>query len=279
MLEPFDLPFLQRGLVMLALLALPAGLLGTWIILRGLTFFTHATATASFPGLALAGGLAFSPLLGALGAAAAFATVTGSLGRDRRAGNDLGTALALVAFLAAGVVLASDVFGSGSNIDQMLFGSIFLIHRTEILVAALVGIAVLAATVLVGNRWLAAGFYTAQAKHLSAGGRWLDLLLLGLVALTTAALLPAVGALLAGALFIVPAATVRLLSDRLLTWQVGSVLLVLVESVAGLRISFALDAPPGPVIAVLSVTVFAIVALVRAIPRTDSTAVTPGSTQ
>lgn len=252
---------------MLVILSVPAGLLGTWIILRGLTFFTHAIATAAFPGLVLAGGLGFSPIAGALGAATAFAACTGGLRRGTRSGNDVLTALVLVAFLATGVVLASDVFSSGSNVDQMLFGSVFLIQPAEITIAAVAALLTLAATFTVGGRWLAAGFDPDHAENLEAGDYALSLALLGLVALTTAAMLPAIGALLAGALFVVPAATIRLLSDRLWSWQLGSVLLVAFEGVAGLRLSIALDAPPGPVIAVLCAAVFAIVALGKAAVR------------
>lgn len=276
LVEPFDLPFVQRGLLMLAILAVPAGLLGTWIILRGLTFFSHAIATATFPGLVLAGGLGFSPILGALGAAGAFAAATGGLRRESRSAIDSLTALMLVAFLAIGVILASDVFGSGSNIDQLLFGSIFLIGTDEILIAGLAAIAALAATATIGARWLAAGFDPSQARRLKSGALQLELVLLALVALTTAAMLPAIGALLTGALFIVPAATVRLLTDRIVSWQVGSVLLVLAEGIVGLRLSIAFDAPPGPVIAALTATIFAVVVLsqlaVGARPRRAATA-------
>ena len=273
MLEPFDLPFVQRGLIMLAVLAIPAGILGTWIILRGLVFFSHAIATAAFPGLVLAGGLGFSPIIGALGAAAGFAAGTGGLRRDARVGGDALTALLLVAFLAVGVILASDVFGSGANIDQLLFGSVFLIRGFEIAVAALAAVTVLAATATIGARWLAAGFDPDQAPRFGAGRYGLDLALLGLVALTTAAMLPAIGALLTGALFVVPAATVRLLTDRVWSWQVGSVLLVLAEGLVGLRLSLWLDAPPGPVIATFAASVFAIVACLRSARRSRISAV------
>ena len=60
MLDPFSLPFVQRGLVEVLLLALAAGLLGTWIVLRGMAFYAHAVGTATFPGLVLADGLGFS---------------------------------------------------------------------------------------------------------------------------------------------------------------------------------------------------------------------------
>ena len=59
MLAPFHYAFVQRGLLELVLLAVGAGLLGTWIVLRGLAFYSHAVGTAAFPGLVLADGLAF----------------------------------------------------------------------------------------------------------------------------------------------------------------------------------------------------------------------------
>jgi ABC-type Mn2+/Zn2+ transport system permease subunit len=70
LLEPFELPFVQRGLIEVLILAVPAGLLGTWIVLRGLAFFSHAIGTASFPGLVLADGLGFAAPLGAFAAGA-----------------------------------------------------------------------------------------------------------------------------------------------------------------------------------------------------------------
>src|SRR5438552_17981742 len=115
-IEPFELPFVQTGLIEILILAVPAGLLGTWIVMRGLAFYSHAVGTAAFPGLVLADGLAFDARLGALAAAAAF--VVGVAGGGRRRG-DTGslTALALVGALALGVILASDVFHSGANVE------------------------------------------------------------------------------------------------------------------------------------------------------------------
>src|SRR2546430_5284611 len=85
MLAPFHYAFVQRGLLELVLLAAGAGLLGTWIVLRGLAFYSHAVGTAAFPGLVLADGLAFDARLGALAAAAAF--VVGVAGGGRRRGD------------------------------------------------------------------------------------------------------------------------------------------------------------------------------------------------
>src|SRR5438093_7918498 len=117
MFTPFHFAFVQRGLLEVLLLSGGAGLLGTWIVLRGLAFYSHAVGTAAFPGLVLADGLAFPAGTGAYAAAVVFAFGVERLGGTRRSGQDSLTALALVAALAVGVILASDVFHSGANVE------------------------------------------------------------------------------------------------------------------------------------------------------------------
>src|SRR3954468_8361331 len=99
MFEPFGYAFAQRGLAEILLLSAGAGLLGTWIVARGLAFYSHAVAAAAFPGLVLAAGVGFAPMLGALGTGAVFALGVGRLSTRRRAGYDALTALALVGAL------------------------------------------------------------------------------------------------------------------------------------------------------------------------------------
>ena len=267
-MSTFALPFVQHGLLQVVLLAVAGGLLGTWVVLRGLAFFTHAVAAASFPGLVLAGGLGFAAPLGALAVGGAFAAGVGQLAaRDRRSGYDAVTALALVAALASGVILASDVFHSGSQVDSLLFGSLFVIDATDQVVAAGTAVAVVAATWVLGPRWLATGFDPVGARAIGMRATFTDLALLALVALAAVATLAAVGALLAGALLVVPAATTRLWTNRLRSWQIASVALAAAEGVVGVWLSVQLNAPPGPTIAVLAGVVFALAPLLPVLAR------------
>jgi ABC-type Zn uptake system ZnuABC Zn-binding protein ZnuA/ABC-type Mn2+/Zn2+ transport system permease subunit len=260
---PFDLPFVQRAVVEIALLAVGSGILGTWIVLRGLSFYAHAVGTAAFPGLVLADGLGFSPLLGALATAGLVAIGVTALASRGRAEYDSATALVLVGALAAGVILASDVFHSQGSVERLLFGSLLLVDRTDQVVAAVVAVAVVLVGAVLGRRWLAAGFDRDSARALGARSPLPDLLLLALVAASAVAALDAIGALLATALLVVPAATTRLLVNRLRPWQVATVALAALEGVAGLWLSVRTDAPPGATIAVLSGTGFALAALWR----------------
>src|SRR5919198_1202053 len=171
MFAPFHYAFVQRGLVEALLLSVPAGILGTWIVLRGLAFFSHAVGTAAFPGLVL--------------------------------------------------------------------------------------------TTTLGRRWLATGFERQTARSLGVRAALLDTVLLATIAFAVVAALSAVGALLAAALYVLPAATARLWFRRLAAWQAASVALVAIESVVGLWLSVKLNAPPGPAIAVLAGAVFAAAAAAR----------------
>jgi zinc/manganese transport system substrate-binding protein len=277
MLEPFQLPFVQRGLLELVLFSLGAGLLGTWIVLRGLAFYAHAVATASFPGLVLAGGLGFAAPLGAFAVGGLFALSVGRLAAGRRAGYETATALALTGALAAGTILASDVFHSGSEVDSLLFGSLLTLGPGDVVLAAATSVLVAIATVLFGQRWLAIGFDPGGARSMGLRPALPDVLLLALVALTAVAALSALGALLATALLVVPAATARLWTRRVPALQLWSVAVALFDGVAGLWLSVEADVPPGAAIAMVGGGLFAAVVLARRLRRSPRAALVAGA--
>ncbi len=184
-----------------------------------MAFFAHAVGTATFPGLVLADGLGFAAPLGAFGAALVAAALVGLAARRRGVGTDSLTALVLAGSLALGVVLASDVFASQASVDRLLFGSLLTIDAGDLAFAVLVALVAVAASAVVGPRWLATGFAGEDGSR--PDGRAADAGLVVLVALAAVAVLAATGALLATAILVVPAATTRLVTDRLRTWQFG----------------------------------------------------------
>ena len=173
--------------------------------------------------------------------------------------------MVLVGSLALGVILASDVFHSAANVETLLFGSLLLIGTRELVLAAVFSALVVGATALLGRRWLATGFDPGATRAIGARSQLPDVLLLVLIAVGVVASIDALGALLVTALLVVPAATARLWTDRLRSWQVASTALVLVEGTAGLWISVKANAPPGAAIATLAGAVFAVAAMVRAL--------------
>lgn len=266
MFESFSLPFVQRGLWEVLLLSGGAGVLGVWIVLRGLAFYAHGVAAATFPGLVLAAGIGFAGPLGALAVALVFALTVGRLAaRDDAGDHSTLTAMVLVGALAAGVLLASDVFPRATNVTSLLFGSLLVISERDLVIAGCVSVAVVVLSVLAGPRWLAVGFDRAGSRTLGVRAGGPDALLLLLVALVAVATLSAVGSLLAAAVMVIPAATVRPWIRRVRTWQVATVALSALQGVGGLWLSAETNAPPGATIAVLAGGVFALSVLLRAV--------------
>ncbi len=258
---PFQYPFMQRALLEVLLLSVPAGLLGCWIVLRRFSFLTHAVGAATFPGLVLGFGLAFSPWLGAFGVAAGFVGAQTLL--ERRARLDPGaiTGLLLATCLAAGSVLVSNVFHSSATVDGLLFGSLLGIDQTDIYRALVLDVACIALVVVAGRGLLATSFAPATAESLGYRRGRYDAVLLLLLGATVVSCSAAIGGFVVSGLLVVPAATARLLARSVRQVQVGGALLAAVEATLGLALAFHLDVPPGAAIAVLAASVYVVVVI------------------
>jgi manganese/iron transport system permease protein len=261
--HPFDALFMQRALLEALMLAGLGGVVGSWIVLRRLTFYTHAVGTAAFPGLVVAGPWGIPAQAAALGSALTMAGGLGALRRTRRVATDAGTGLLLVGFLAVGVVLASDVFRSGAGVDRLLFGTLIGLEDRDLWLTAAVLAAAVAVDAALFRSWLATGFDAGSARALGVRTGAADLALLVLVACATVVALDAVGALLVISVFVLPAATARLATDRVRRMQALAVAIAAGEAVAGLWLAERLNVGPGPALAVLGGAVLGAVALWR----------------
>jgi ABC-type Mn2+/Zn2+ transport system permease subunit len=259
-LDLADLPFLREALAEVVLLATAGGLLSAWIVLRRLAFFTHATGSATFPGLVVADASGVSPLIAGVAVALGYA---GGVERAGRAGREPSeaTALLLVAALAGGVVLASDVFESGAAVDRLLFGTLLGLQTADLALSAATVALVIVASVALGRTWAAIAFDPDGSSALGLPAARADFLLLALVAVAVVAAIPAVGALLVAAIYVLPAAAARLVARSIPALLACSLAFALAEGLAGLYAAYWLDLPPGPPVAVLGALTYAVLAL------------------
>jgi manganese/iron transport system permease protein len=267
--SPFDLaelPFLREALAEMLLLGAAGGILSVWVVLRRLAFYSHAAGSATFPGLVAADASGVSPTLAGLAVALGYA---GGVERAGRAGREPGeaTALLLVAALAGGVVLASDVFESGAAVDRLLFGTLLGLGPADLALSAAAALLAAVATVTLGRAWSAIAFDPDSAPGLGLPARRADLLLLALVAAAAVAAIPAVGALLVAAIYVLPGAAARLVTSSVPALLAWSVALALAEGVTGLYVAYWLDLPPGPPVAVLGAAAYAVLAVWTALRR------------
>lgn len=230
------------------LLAAPAGLLGTWVVLRGLAFHAHAVGTAAFPGLVVAGPWGVPAQLSALGAALAFAGGVEQVGRRR--GTDAATGLGLVAALAVGAILAEDVYPSDLEVEALLFGSLDSISTGDLVLTAVAGAAAVALDAALRRVWLRQAFDPA-----SAAAPWAERGLLIAIAVVVVLGLEAAGALLVGLLLVLPAAAALQLARSLSGVRGVAVALAAAEGLSSIALARWLDVPPGAVLGLLGALV------------------------
>jgi ABC-type Mn2+/Zn2+ transport system permease subunit len=159
------------------------------------------------------------------------------------------------------VVLASDVYESGAGVDALLFGTLIGLQASDLWLTAAAAAGALLLDAALRRSWLAAGFEPVGARALGLRTARADRLLLVGIAAAAVVALDAVGALLVAVILVVPAATVRLVSHRLLPLQLGASALAAGEGVVALWWADRLNVGPGPAMAVLGGAVFAAVAL------------------
>ena len=257
-LDLADLPFLREALLELVLLAVTGGVLGAWIVLRRLAFFSHAAGSATFPGLVAADATGVTPVIAGVAVALGYA---GAVQRTTTRDHGEATALLLVAALATGVILASDVFESGAVVDRLLFGTLLGLDTADVVLSAVVAVLATAAALALGRTWSAVGFDPDGARALGLSTARADLLLLALVAVAAVAAIPAVGALLVTAIYVLPAAAARMLTGSIRGLVAWALALALAEGVVGLYLAYWLDVPVGPPVAVLGALVCLAVAV------------------
>ncbi|MEJ7657791.1 MAG: metal ABC transporter permease [Thermoleophilaceae bacterium] len=261
MLEALDTPYLQRALLAGVVLAVPLGLLGSWVVLRELAFFAHAVGVATFPGVVV--GLVLpvlGPFAGALLAALGFSAAVSASEADHRLRGGAVTGLALAVALAAGAVLLTVLGAGAAPVDRLLFGSLLAVSTGDVLLCVIAAAVSLAVLLPMLPRLAATTFDGTWAGPAGARERATASAVLVLVSLVVVCALPAVGSLLVSALLVVPAATARLMVKRLgpmLVWATG---LCAAETVAGLLLARSLDLPPGAAIAVVAGLAFGLLA-------------------
>ncbi len=250
---------MQRALVAGLLAGVACGLVGTWVVLRGMTFIGDAMAHGVVPGLALATIMGINPAFGA--AASALVMVGGItlVQRRTRLGEDTAIGLLFVGMLALGVLIVSRSATFSGDLTGVLFGGITGVTSTDLVVAGGVALFV-TVTVVVGYRPLVAlCFNQRSAAMFGLRPGLTHAVMLMLVTATVVASFKTVGTLLVFALITAPAAASVLLARRVPVVLAISVLLAEVSVVVGLVISWHARIAAGASMALTAVVIFLVV--------------------
>jgi manganese/iron transport system permease protein len=266
--DPLDHAFMLHAFGAIVLVGATCGVIGTFVILRGLAFMGEALAHAIFPGVVIAFLLGGNFLVGALVAAVLVSLGIGAVSQGGRLTNDTAIGVLFAGAFALGIALISAQRTYSRDLAGFLVGSILGVSRDDLALTALVGAAV-GITLLVFRRELTLVAFDRTFARANGLNLWVyDQLFLVLLSLAIVVSLQTVGNVLVLAMLVTPAATARLLTDRLWTMALLAALLGAGSGVAGLYVSFHFGIASGASVVLVATGVFALVFLFA--PRTGA---------
>ena len=256
--------FIRRGLLALILVGGLTAVVGCFVVVRGMAFFGDALAHTILPGVALSytasgGSLGSSLFVGGLGAGVLSALVIAWMTRDERLKEDTAIGLVFVTMFALGIVIISRQQNYSVDLTHILFGSINGISNADLLLMSGLAVMVLATILLLYKELMIISFDLSLAHALKLPVERLRVLLLVLIAVTIVTSLQSVGIALMLALLIAPAATARLLVDRLHWMMAVAAGLGILSGLVGFYASYYFDVPSGAAIVLTMSSIFALV--------------------
>jgi manganese/iron transport system permease protein/iron/zinc/copper transport system permease protein len=259
-LEPLAFAFFQKGLVVAALSGALLGLIGVYIVLRGMSYIGHGLSHSIFGGFAVAQLLvAQLYVLGAAlwGIASALAITV--VVKKSRVGADAAIGVITIASFALGVALFAKFGSSGPSFENALFGSILGITTTQIIGLVLVSILTAAFVFFFYRPLLFSTFDPEVAAVSGVRVNWIEAGLMIVLSLSILATLTVIGVTLVAAMLVIPAVIARMLTDSFARMLVYSTVIGALCGLVGMYLSYYAGVPSGTMIVLVGATVFVIV--------------------
>jgi ABC-type Mn2+/Zn2+ transport system permease subunit len=271
--EPFDAEFVRTGALAAAVVGVLCGVVGCYVILRGMALMADSLAHGVLPGVAIAFALTagsagedpddLALFVGALVAGLVTAGGTSLILRRSRVREETAAAVVFVFMLALGVVIVSRVEGYSVDLTSFLFGDVLGVSGSEIAWSAALAVVVLLVVALLYRPLLLLSFDPQRAAALGLPVERLHLVMLVLVTLAVVIGFRVVGALLVLGLLIAPPATAALLTKRLPAMMAVSALIAAASAPLGLLLSWHLDLAAGGSIVLVAVSAFMVALVLR----------------
>lgn len=254
--DAFALGFQQRALAAGLLAVLASAVVGTWVVLRGMTFIGDALAHGVLPGVAIGVLASFDLMLGAAISAAVMVAGINLVHRRARLTEDTAIGLLFVGMLGLGVVLISRTSSYTGSLTGILFGDILAVSVSDLVVLGAGGIIALALSMLLHRPFLALAFNEQKAELLGMMPRLAHGALLALVTMVVVTSFRTVGSLLVFGLMVGPPATAALVARRVRTMMLTALVFGAVAVAGGLLVSYHFETAGSATISTLAVAIF-----------------------
>jgi ABC-type Mn2+/Zn2+ transport system permease subunit len=259
-LEPLRYPLLARSMEAAIIVGIVSGVLGTFVVVRGMAFFGDALAHSILPGVAFVyqrtNGRTDELFWGGLVAGILSAVGIGFLTRHERIREDTAIGVVFAASFALGIAMISRIDNYAGDLSHILFGQILGVSQNDLRLTLAFGLIVLVIVAVFFKEFLIISFDPTLARTLRLPSELFRLLLLVLIAVTIVVSLQTVGIALMVALLVTPAATANLMTKRLLPMMLVAALVGAASSIIGFYLSYHQDIATGPAIVLTATAIF-----------------------
>ncbi|CAM3236877.1 metal ABC transporter permease [Filibacter tadaridae] len=249
--------FLQKALFTSVMVGIICGVIGCFIVLRGMALMGDAISHAVLPGVALSYMFGINFFYGAVVTGMLTALGIGYINQNSRIKSDSSIGIVFSSAFALGIILIAKAHTS-TDLNSILFGNVLAVRSSDMWTTLIIGAIVLLVVILFYKELLISTFDPTMSAAYGLPNRLIHYVIMILLTMVTVASLQTVGIILVVAMLITPASTAYLLTNRLSVMIVLSAIFGAVSAVIGLYISFLYNLSSGAVIVLVTTAFFAL---------------------
>jgi manganese/iron transport system permease protein/iron/zinc/copper transport system permease protein len=257
--EPYGFQFFQHGIIVATIAGALCGLLGVFVVLRGMSYIGHGLSHAVFGGAAASAVIGINFFIGAGIWGIVSGVLIARVARRRVLGADAAIGVVTTASFALGLALMNRYGQASKSIEAVLFGSVLGVKVADIVAVSLVAVFALAVIVVWYRKLLFSTFDPDVAQVSGVNVSVVEVVLLSLLSLTILVTMRVIGTLLISALLVIPAAAARMTTNSFSKLLWISPLIGAVTCFVGMNLSYHLDTSASATIILLDALVFIVV--------------------
>lgn len=259
LLEPYTFQFFRNGVVVATIAGALCGLLGVFVVLRGMSYIGHGLSHAVFGGAAASAVIGINFFIGAGIWGIVSGVLIARVARRRVLGADAAIGVVTTASFALGLALMNRYGQASKSIEAVLFGSVLGVKTSDIFAVSAVALFALAVVVVWYRKLLFSTFDPDVAQVSGVNVSVVEMVLLSLLSLTILVTMRVIGTLLISALLVIPAASARMTTNSFSRLLWISPAIGAVTCFAGMNLSYHLDTSASATIILLDALIFVVV--------------------
>ena len=254
--DPYQYQFFTNGVLVATIAGALCGLLGVFVVLRGMSYIGHGLSHAVFGGAAASAVMQLNYFVGAGIWGVASGVIIGRIARRRLIGADAAIGVVTTASFALGLALLNRFGQAKKSIEAVLFGSVLGVQTADIVAVTLVAVLTVGIVVVMYRLLLFATFDPDVAQVSGVRVAWIEALLMMMLSLTILVTMRVIGTLLISALLVIPASVARMTTNSFARMLWISPIVGAISGFVGMNLSYHLDTSASATIILVGTIMF-----------------------